>query len=286
MRVALSTHGVVYRPLDVPTIDRIAAAGFDSVELWGMRPHLDYGDDAKLREVARATRDAGLRVESWHAPFYSDFESLYAGKRLSLVADNATERLRALDEIRRSIDGLQHFGGGIAVIHPGRTNESDAPQKRGWLLDGLRKVAAHVVGSTTRLAIENLLSPFSYPERLAEIVDELARDGTRIGICLDIGHAHVTGHLGDSLRELGSRILTTHLSDNLGDRDSHLVPGEGAVPWREVLATLDATGFDGRLVLEPRDESRGEERPEVLLRRYARGGEVVRDALPSRAASR
>ncbi|MEQ8768411.1 MAG: sugar phosphate isomerase/epimerase family protein [Planctomycetota bacterium] len=285
MRVALSTHGVVYKPLDVRTIERIAAAGFDSIELWGMRPHLDYGEESVLREIVRAVRDTGLRVESWHAPFYSDFESLYAGKRLSLVADAEKERRIAVDEIRRSIDGLTHFGGGIAVIHPGRTNESDSPRKREWLLDGLRKVAAHVVDSPIRLAIENLLSDFSTPDVLCEVVDILARDSIDIGICLDVGHANVTGHLGDKIRMLGHRLITTHLSDNLGDNDSHLVPGEGTIDWPDVLSAISLTGYDGRLVLEPRDESRGEKRVDVLMGRYARGADLIRRSLPARASS-
>jgi len=48
-----------------------------------------------------------------------------------------------------------------------------------------------------------------------------------------------------------------HVHDNDGKSDDHLAPGAGTIPWREVLAALDAANFSGYAALELRDSSRG-----------------------------
>jgi sugar phosphate isomerase/epimerase len=49
-----------------------------------------------------------------------------------------------------------------------------------------------------------------------------------------------------------------HASDNRGEKDEHLVPGKGAIPWNSVTKALRETGFDGPFTVELRDDTRGE----------------------------
>ncbi|MFC2106618.1 sugar phosphate isomerase/epimerase family protein, partial [Candidatus Bipolaricaulota bacterium] len=41
-----------------------------------------------------------------------------------------------------------------------------------------------------------------------------------------------------------------HLHDNHGERDDHLLPGEGTVDWARVLGVLEEIDFSGKAVLE------------------------------------
>jgi sugar phosphate isomerase/epimerase len=41
-----------------------------------------------------------------------------------------------------------------------------------------------------------------------------------------------------------------HAGDNLGERDDHLPPGEGAIGWAGFAAALRRAGFEGMLMLE------------------------------------
>ena len=74
-----------------------------------------------------------------------------------------------------------------------------------------------------RVALEVIPNALSKPESLVHLIeDEL--DGIDVGICLDYGHAHLMGDLGEAIETVSGHLLTTHMHDNGGQRDDHLVP--------------------------------------------------------------
>jgi sugar phosphate isomerase/epimerase len=90
----------------------------------------------------------------------------------------------------------------------------------------------------------------------------------RVGLCLDLGHAHIVAELRHtSLEKLIHAVLDVvsmfHVHDNLGARwephapdavldplrlDLHLPPGRGTLPWDRVLPSL--AGHRAPAVLE------------------------------------
>ncbi len=95
-----------------------------------------------------------------------------------------------------------------------------------------------------------------------------------VGICLDVGHAYLANpycagraYLA-AIEACAPWVRHVHLHDNfgriddvsctLGDRlvfgeaDTHMPPGWGSIPLREVLGALQRAGYDGDLVLEIR----------------------------------
>ena len=49
-------------------------------------------------------------------------------------------------------------------------------------------------------------------------------EATDVGICLDFGHAHMDGDLLDAIETVSGHLITTHVHDNRGRADDHLVP--------------------------------------------------------------
>ena len=45
-------------------------------------------------------------------------------------------------------------------------------------------------------------------------------------------------------------LVTTHVHDNRGAADDHLVPFDGSIDWPTALMTLQKVGYDGVYVLE------------------------------------
>ena len=80
-----------------------------------------------------------------------------------------------------------------------------------------------------RLLVENLLSESTTPEHLV-IILEMGRLND-IGVCLDLGHAHVTVGVAEAIGTLGARIASVHVHDNHGLKDEHLWPGDGTIDW-------------------------------------------------------
>jgi sugar phosphate isomerase/epimerase len=99
-----------------------------------------------------------------------------------------------------------------------------------------------------RVALENMpRSPFSMgttPPALLEMIE-----GTDLGICLDVGHAHTNGCLKDFL-ELAPQVINLHVHDNRGQIDEHLPIGEGTVDFKLVIEGM--RGYRGRYVIESR----------------------------------
>ena len=53
-----------------------------------------------------------------------------------------------------------------------------------------------------------------------------------IGVCLDVGHAHLGDGVASALSEVEDRyVRSSHLHDNKGDKDAHLWPGDGTIHW-------------------------------------------------------
>ena len=53
-----------------------------------------------------------------------------------------------------------------------------------------------------------------------------------------------------SVREIGDKLRTIHVHDNMGDRDAHLWPTKGIIDWNELSNALNDIGFDGVFSLE------------------------------------
>jgi sugar phosphate isomerase/epimerase len=93
-----------------------------------------------------------------------------------------------------------------------------------------------------------------------------------VGICLDTGHAHLSGDLRTVVQKLSGHLWMMRASDNHGQRDEHLPPGNGLIDWPRLLLQLNRIRFGGAIVLE----IAGQDDPQVVLdgarraRRYLR----------------
>ena len=58
------------------------------------------------------------------------------------------------------------------------------------------------------------------------------------------------GDLVDAIETVSEHLITTHVHDNRGRTDDHLVPFEGTIDWPAALTAVHKVGYDGTLVLE------------------------------------
>lgn len=88
-------------------------------------------------------------------------------------------------------------------------------------------------------------------EELCELVDSYNSD--KIGVTWDFGHSKIMGHADQSreLEYIGKRLKATHVQDNNGKKDSHLIPFIGGdIKWEKIMPTLKKIGYEGDFVLE------------------------------------
>ena len=101
------------------------------------------------------------------------------------------------------------------------------------------------------LAFENLNAEdeITEVEDLCLLVDTF--DSKAVGICYDFGHAHMNGHdVRKDILAFGHRLIATHVADNHGKYDEHLLPYYGTVDWRRALQALKKVQYAGDLTYE------------------------------------
>ena len=86
--------------------------------------------------------------------------------------------------------------------------------------------------------------------RAGSIVHFIEEDFDGVGICLDVGHAHIDGDVIDAIETVSEYLIATHLHDNAGRSDDHLLPFQGTIDWAGALLAVQKIGYDGPFMLE------------------------------------
>ena len=114
-------------------------------------------------------------------------------------------------------------------------------------LPGLRGVDCG--GLSSALAIEVIPNELSRAASLVHFVEE-DLEAIDVGVCLDFGHAHMDGDLIDAIETVSGHLVTTHVHDNTGRADDHLVPFDGTIDWPAAMTAVQKVGYDDTLMFE------------------------------------
>ena len=174
---------------------------------------------------------------------------------MSLASSDATVRARAVAETELAAQIARRIPVNVLVTHVGlpRSQSSDAPaDSRGAALRSIEEVQRVAGPLGVRIAVEVIPNELSRAGSLVHFVenelDEL--DGHPVGICLDFGHAHLGGDLLDAIDTVSEHVITTHVHDNRGRTDDHLVPFDGTIDWPAALTAVQKVGYEGALLFE------------------------------------
>ena len=279
MDFGLSTHRFPAEPLGPGHFDAAAAHGFAAVEVFATRSHVDYHEPQVGRELAAWSAAAGVRLHSVHAPITAFLHGTTWGPPFSTGAAQAAERARTIDECTRALALAEHAPYRYLVLHlgvpdeyapPSGDNQHDAVLRT---LEALSPVAAQV-GVT--IAVEVIPNALSTARQLVKLIED--EDFPGLGICLDVGHARLQGDVVDALETVAGYLVTTHLHDNGGRRDDHLVPFDGVIDWAELAIGFQKVGYDGTLLFEL---AAGPDGAAATLRRAAAARERLASLLGS-----
>ncbi len=187
-----------------------------------------------LGDALKAAELAGVRFDSIHGVF---------GFHLDPSSPDERHRKRCLDIYEAEGRLASDLGGPKVVVHPSAWNpgmrmmnrvEIEAASTPRWAhLDSFMRRLAEV---GERLHVTYLIEnqPMNCPlghdtVRLAQAV--LAVGSPFIRMCLDTGHAHMTGDVIESIRQAMPAIDYFHIHDNDSKVDDHRMPGDGTIKW-------------------------------------------------------
>ncbi len=252
MQFGISTHLYHGARLDRDHLVEIAAHGFEAVELFATRTHFDYHDEHLLTELEGHLADAGLRVHSVHAPITDGLRNGEWGAAYSVATGDDAARRAAVEETVLAVRAANRLGARFVVLHLGVPASLKVDPRDNRMDAAIRSVEEiHAVAEPfgVRLALEVIPNPLADAAGLVALLEDRL-DLPGLGICLDTGHALLLGDVADAVESASGHLVTTHLHDNDGKADDHLVPFDGAIDWPAVLMAFQKVGYDGVWMFE------------------------------------
>ena len=203
-------------PLSREHLVHIAAHGFEAIELYASPVHFNPTDPSAVTQLAEWLSDTRLSVHSVHA------------------AENGTPdaALAAL-----TVAGQVPFSFLVTHRPPSNTERT------------LEVVTGAAAAVNVKVALEVKNRPDATPAALARLIEEELED-VDVGICFDFGAAHLLDDVGEAIETVSGHLWTTHLHDNGGRNNDHLVPYAGTIEWDAAMMELQKVGYEGALIFE------------------------------------
>jgi sugar phosphate isomerase/epimerase len=251
-RFGISTHLYHGQRLSREHLLEIAGHGFESIELFATRTHFDYHNPSAVADLQQWLADAGLELHGVHAPITDSFVGGRWGPALTVASTGPDARAKAVAESEQALYIARRIPMAVLVVHLGlpRTqssspddNSRDAARRS---IDELQRLAPPL---GVRVAVEVIPNELSRAGSLVHFIEE-DLEAADVGVCLDFGHAHMDGDLLDAIETVSGHVITTHVHDNDGRMDDHLVPFEGTIDWAAAMTAVQKIGYDQTLMFE------------------------------------
>lgn len=253
MLLGYNTNGFTSHRLD-DAIRVIAGIGYQSVAITLDHSALDpFASDRKSeqRRVRALLDELGVvAVIETGARFLLD---PWRKHRPTLLEDDAAERAVRLDFVDRAMDCAVAIGAKVVSLWsgarpPGSSAEPAELDER--LIEALQGLSSSAERRGVILGFEP--EPGMHIESMADF-DRIAAhiDSPAFALTLDVGHAHLTEvSAADTVTRYVDRLVNVHLEGMRRPVHDHLLPWDGDMDLREVLAALTAVGYQGPATFE------------------------------------
>lgn len=250
MRFGISTHLFHEQRLSRDHLAQVAAHGFEAVEVFATRSHFDYHDSAAIADLEGWLGETGLALHGVHAPIT---DKLLPGDQWGEIISNAVSdrgrRQAAVRETAAALEAARRLSADVLVVHLGTPTVQGGENSRAAAFRSAEEICRLAEPTGVRVALEVIPNPLSDAQSLVTLLEQ-DLDAPRAGICLDFGHAFLMGDVADTIEIVAEHLITTHVHDNGGRMDDHLVPFDGRVNWDVALMTMQKVGYDGTYLME------------------------------------
>jgi len=256
MKRVLSTYRYINQPLTSALLAEIARAGISSVEIFCASSHFIYAAPQTVRELADGLAGNGVELHSLHSPTERNLaEGRDSGASISIADTERIRRIDAVDEVKRALEVAERIPFRYLIQHLGHSRDTFDPRKMDAAFSSLELLTVFAKARGVTIALENTPSELGSPDALRQFVKETHLRDLRF--CFDIGHANLDPGVAPAFEAMRDLVVTTHIHDNHGEKDEHLLPYEGAIDWTAALRMLGAAPQPLPIVLELKEQATG-----------------------------
>lgn len=247
LKVGMFTSGYQRNPLEHCFMDA-KEYGYDYIELWGGRPHA-YAPDLKAGDINEVRR----LIEKYEMPVlgYTPEHNAYP---YNYMIGSEAQRRDAVDYLKLSLEMAKEMGAEFVLTSPANGGYL-ATYDQLWsrLEKNIQELGDYAAKLEIKLVVE-ALTPYesNFFTRANDLVELFRRVDNPyvVGMC-DIvppfvQHESIMAYFD----KLGNKMDHMHIIDGENGSDTHLIPGEGNIPIKEMLYEMKQIGYDKTATLE------------------------------------
>ena len=247
LKVGMFTSGYQRNPLEHCFMDAIEYC-YDYIELWGGRPHA-YAPDLKAGDINEVRR----LIEKYEMPVlgYTPEHNAYP---YNYMIGSEAQRRDAVDYLKLSLEMAKEMGAEFVLTSPANGGYL-ATYDQLWsrLEKNIQELGDYAAKLEIKLVVE-ALTPYesNFFTRANDLVELFRRVDNPyvVGMC-DIvppfvQHESIMAYFD----KLGNKMDHMHIIDGENGSDTHMIPGEGNIPIKEMLYEMKRIGYDKTATLE------------------------------------
>lgn len=212
----------------------------NNIEAMEISATLNEYENMDFLQLKKWSEKYNVGLWSLHLPFFP-FDKIDISNRE--ISKQTVEIFKYYIKKANSI-GIKVF-----VIHPSGEpiEESERAAKIACAKNSLKDLAEYAAQIGCIIAVEDL--PRSCLGNCSKEILELVSVHKNLKVCFDTNHL-LNEDICDFIRNVGDRIITTHVSDYDFINERHWLPGEGGIDWKAVVSALEKIGYDGYWLYE------------------------------------
>ena len=247
MKIGMFTSGYQRNPLEHCFQDA-KEYGYDYIELWGGRPHA-YPYDLKAGDINEVRR----LIDQYEMPVYG-YTPEHNAYPFNYMIGSEAQREDAVAYLKTAIDMAKEMGSDFVLTSPANGGYL-ATYGELWtrLEKTIRELGDYAAKKEIHLVVE-ALTPYesNFFTRANDLVELFRRVDNPyvVGMCdvvpPFVQHESIMAYFD----KLGSKMHHMHIIDGEQGTDSHIIPGEGSMPMKEMLYELKRVNYHGTATLE------------------------------------
>lgn len=251
MKLSVEVYELIKKFGDYKAAELVKEAGFDAIDYsyyWDNENERVLGDGYReyAENLKRHLDKIGIVCNQAHAPFSLEY---------GCVFDISEQKYLWL---LHSIESAAILGAKNIIVHS--VSVPKGVDFEEYNLNYYRSLIPYCEKFGICVSVENLFSydskrhhltgKLGSPEEICRIVKKL--DSPWINICVDIGHASLTGYEPEEfIEKIDPKFLKAlHVQDNDYIEDRHILPYTGELNWKAIMTSLKKIGYDGDLTFE------------------------------------
>ena len=246
-KIGMFTSGYQRNPLE-NIFEDAKRFGYDYIELWGGRPHAYAPDllDGEIDEVLHLRDKYGVPITGW-CPEHNGYPYNY-------MIGSERQREDAVRYLKLCMDAGVKLGSDYMLISPAHAGyETTYTEMHDRLYRTCEELAKYAENVGIKIVVEPLTTMesnvFKNANDLVDLFEHV--DSPNLLAMMDIVPPfQQQEQMMSYFSKLGEKLYHLHIVDSNGVDDSHVLPGEGVLPMKELLQEIRDYGYTGTATIE------------------------------------